>query len=76
MGIVIIGKKGQSELPARGIKLGVSILNRKPNPNLNRTRIDRIVGLFGFSGSVPKCAIFRGMDSSSVPNLLKLEYTE
>jgi hypothetical protein len=28
----------------------------------NRTRIDRIVGLFGFSGSgsVPICAIFRG----------------
>jgi hypothetical protein len=39
--------------------------------NRTRTRIDRIVGLFGFSGSgsVPICAIFRVMGSGSVPNL-------
>jgi hypothetical protein len=43
----------------------------KPNLNPNQTRIDRIVGLFGFSGSgsVPICAIFRDMCSGSVPNL-------
>jgi hypothetical protein len=36
-----------------------------------RTRIDRIIGLFGFSGSgsVPICAIFRVMGSGSVPKL-------
>jgi hypothetical protein len=51
--------------------VGVGILNREPNPNPNRTRIDRIVGLFGFSGSgsVPICAIFRGMGLGSVSNL-------
>jgi hypothetical protein len=37
----------------------------------NRTRIDRIVGLFGFSGSglVPICAIFRGTGLGSLSNL-------
>ena len=49
--------------------VGVGILNREPNPNPNRTRIDRIVGLFGFLGSVPICAIFWGMGLGSVSNL-------
>jgi hypothetical protein len=53
--------------------VGVGILKPKTETNPNRTRIDRIVGLFGFSGSglgsVPICAIFRGMGSGSVPNL-------